>query len=56
LAEAAIGHADERVVSRLEHQPHIERDAAVTADILPVGATKTTSPPPDMDSAEHPPL
>jgi hypothetical protein len=38
VTDAAIDHADQRVIECLEHQPHVERDAAVTADSLPVDA------------------
>ena len=38
VTDASIGHADQRVVDRLEHQPHIECGASVAADVLPVGA------------------
>jgi hypothetical protein len=39
MTDAAIGHADQRVIDGLEHQPYVERGAAVAADVLPVEVT-----------------
>src|SRR5579863_9635118 len=39
LADAAIGHADQGAVSGFQHQPHVERGAAIAAHGLPVAAS-----------------
>src|SRR5208282_5136516 len=56
VADAAIGHADERGVRRLQYQANVEGGAAVAADVLPVGAAVEHLPGKTMtleDPARH---